>query len=166
MVKKNGTRTVTTKKMVKKRKMTPEQKAAAVERLRIAREKRLKENPPKYKNIAKNVLALDDDDTFSLKNVRQWIKTQKGLLAAARQDKSESKLSSIRGYIRHCEDYIRHGDWIDMRYGEYQEGIIKDKCLHMAYDDDGQPKRSVGCWYPDIACEWTQEMDNEKRRKG
>ena len=97
-----------------KRKMTPEQKAAAVERLRVAREKRLKENPPKYKNIAKNVLALDDDDTFSLKNVRQWIKTQKGLLAAARQDKSESKLSSIRGYIRHCEDYIRHGDWIDM----------------------------------------------------
>ena len=138
-----------------KRKMTPEQKAAAVERLRIAREKRLKENPPKYKNIAKNVLALDDDDTFSLKNVRQWIKTQKGLLAAARQDKSESKLSSIRGYIRHCEDYIR--------YGEYQEGIIKDKCLHMAYDDDGQPKRSVGCWYPDIACEWTQEMENDKR---
>ena len=149
-----------------KRKMTPEQKAAAVERLRIAREKRLKENPPKYKNIAKNVLALDDDDTFSLKNVRQWIKTQKGLLASARQEKSESKMSSIRGYIRHCEDYIRHGTWIDMRYGEYQEGIMKSRCLHMAYDDDGQPKRSVGVWYPDIACEWTQEMDNEKRRKG
>ncbi len=149
-----------------KRKMTPEQKAAAVERLRIAREKKLKENPPKYKNIAKNVLALDDDDTFSLKNVRQWIKTQKGLLASARQDKSESKISSIRGYIRHCEDYIRHGDWIDMRYGEYQEGTIKDRCIHMAYDDDGQPKRSVGVWYPDIACEWTREMDDEKRRKG
>ena len=32
-----------------KRKMTPEQKEAAVERLRIAREKRLKENPPQYK---------------------------------------------------------------------------------------------------------------------
>ena len=146
-----------------KRKMTPEQKAAAVERLRIAREKRLKENPPKYKNIAKNVIALDENDKFSLKNVRQWIKTQKGLLAAARQDKSESKLSSIRGYIRHCEDYIRHGDWIDMRYGEYQEGIVKDRCLHMAYDDDGQPKRSVGVWYPDIACEWTQELANGKR---
>ena len=134
-----------------KRKMTPEQKEAAVERLRIAREKRLKENPPQYKNIAKSVLALGDDDKFSLKNVRKWVKTQKGLLASAKQEKSESKMSSIRGYIRHCEDYIRHGDWIDMRY------------LHMAYDDDGQPKRSVGVWYPDIACEWTQELANGKR---
>ena len=163
MAKKNIARTTTTKKILKRKPMTPEQKAAAVERLRVAREKRLKENPPQYKNIAKNVIALDENDKFSLKNVRQWIKTQKGLLASARQEKSESKISSIRGYIRHCEDYIRHGDWIDMRYGEYQEGIIKDKCLHMAYDDDGQPKRSVGCWYPDIACEWTQEMENEKR---
>ena len=148
-----------------KRKMTPEQREAAVERLRIAREKRLKENPPKYKNIAKSVLALDDDDTFSLKNVRQWIKTQKGLLASAKQEKSESKMSSIRGYIRHCEDYIRHGDWIDMRYGEHQEGIIKNKCTLMAHGDDGLPKRSVGVWYPDIACEWTQEMDNDQRKK-
>ena len=146
-----------------KRKMTPEQKEAAVERLRIAREKRLKENPPKYKNIAKSVLALGDDDKFSLKNVRKWVKTQKGLLASAKQEKSESKMSSIRGYIRHCEDYIRHGDWIDMRYGEYQEGVIKSRCLHMAYDNDGQPKRSIGVWYPDIACEWTQELANGKR---
>ena len=76
---------------------------------------------------------------------------------------SESKMSSIRGYIRHCEDYIRHGDWIDMRYGEYQEGVIKSRCLHMAYDNDGQPKRSIGVWYPDIACEWTQELANGKR---
>ena len=146
-----------------KRKMTPEQKEAAVERLRNAREKRLKENPPQYKNIAKSVLALGDDDKFSLKNVRKWVKTQKGLLTSAKQEKSESKMSSIRGYIRHCEDYIRHGDWIDMRYGEYQEGVIMSRCLHMAYDNDGQPKRSIGVWYPDIACEWTQELANGKR---
>ena len=69
-----------------KRKMTPEQKAAAVERLRIAREKRLKENPPQYKNVHQTVKSLPDDDKFSLKNVRQWIKTQKGLLASARQE--------------------------------------------------------------------------------
>ena len=24
-------------------------------------------------------------------------------------------------YIRHCEWYLKHGDWIDDRYGEYQE---------------------------------------------
>ena len=31
--------------------MTPEQKSAAAERLKLAREKRLKENPPEYKSI-------------------------------------------------------------------------------------------------------------------
>ena len=149
-----------------RKKLTQEQKEARVKILAKAREKRFKENPPQYKNVHQTVKSLPDDDKFSLKNVRQWIKTQKGLLASARQEKSESKMSSIRGYIRHCEDYIRHGTWIDMRYGEYQEGIMKSRCLHMAYDDDGQPKRSVGVWYPDIACEWTQEMDDEKRRKG
>ncbi len=170
MVKETRRTRTTQKKMVRKRKpMSPEQKAAAVERLRIAREKRLKENPPQYKNIAKSVLELDDDDTFSLKNVRKWIKTQRGLLTSAKNEVrnkmkgAESKVSSIQGYIRHCEGYIRDGLWIDMRYGEHQEGIIKTKCTHMAYDDNGMPKRSVGVWYPDIGGEWTQEMENEKR---
>ena len=70
------------KKKVRKRRkpMSEEQRAAAAERLAIAREKRLRENPPKYKNVHPSVLAKPDDDTFSLKNVRQWIKTQKELL--------------------------------------------------------------------------------------
>ena len=50
------------KKIRKPRKpMTAEQKAAAAERLRIAREKRMKENPPQYKNIHPDVLALDPE---------------------------------------------------------------------------------------------------------
>ena len=44
-----------------RRKMTPEQKEAAVERLRLAREKRLRENPPKYTNIHPSVLQLPDE---------------------------------------------------------------------------------------------------------
>ena len=65
------------KKVRRKRKpMSEEQRAAAAERLAIAREKRFEKNPPKYKNIHPSVLAKPDDDTFSLKNVRQWIKTQ------------------------------------------------------------------------------------------
>ena len=70
------------KKKVRKRRkpMSDEQRAAAAERLAVAREKRFAKNPPKYKNVHPSVLAKPDEDTFSLKNVRQWIKTQKELL--------------------------------------------------------------------------------------
>ena len=64
---------------MKKRKMTEEQKIAAAERLREAREKRLRENPPKYANIHPEVLAKPDDHPLSRKNVVSWIKTQKSL---------------------------------------------------------------------------------------
>ena len=67
-----------------RRRMTEEQKIAASERLRVAREKRLKENPPKYANIHPTVLEKGDDHPFSRKKVVQWIKTQKSLLSAER----------------------------------------------------------------------------------
>ena len=110
-----------------RRRMTEEQKIAASERLRVAREKRLKENPPKYANIHPTVLEKGDDHPFSRKKVVQWIKTQKSLLASERHNLrrkvkgAESKVADHTAYIRHCEWYLRHGDWIDDRYGEYQE---------------------------------------------
>jgi len=114
-----------------RRKMTEEQKAAAAERLRIAREKRLRENPPKYANIHSSVLEKSDDHPLSRKNVVQWIKTQKSLLASERGNVrrkvkgAESKVADHTAYIRHCEWYLRNGDWIDDRYGEYQEKKTK-----------------------------------------
>ena len=111
--------------------MTEEQKIAASERLRVAREKRLKENPPKYANIHPTVLEKGDDHPFSRKKVVQWIKTQKSLLASERGNVrrkvkgAESKVADHTAYIRHCEWYLRHGDWIDDRYGEYQEKKTK-----------------------------------------
>ena len=44
--------------MTKKRKMTEEQKIAAAERLREAREKRLRENPPKYAHIHLSLIHI------------------------------------------------------------------------------------------------------------
>ena len=41
-----------------RRKMTEEQKKAASERLAKAREKRLRENPPKYSNVHPSVCLL------------------------------------------------------------------------------------------------------------
>ena len=114
-----------------RRRMTEEQKIAAAERLRVAREKRLRENPPKYANIHPSVLEKGDDHPFSRKKVVQWIKTQKSLLASERGNVrrkvkgAESKVADHTAYIRHCEWYLRNGDWIDDRYGEYQEKKTK-----------------------------------------
>ena len=111
--------------------MTEEQKIAASERLRVAREKRLRENPPKYANVHPSVLEKGDDHPFSRKKVVQWIKTQKSLLASERGNVrrkvkgAESKVADHTAYIRHCEWYLRNGDWIDDRYGEYQEKKTK-----------------------------------------
>ena len=114
-----------------RRKMTEEQKKAASERLAKAREKRLRENPPKYSNIHPSVLALPDEHPFSRVSVTKYIKTQKeqlpSLRAAIRQKVKGAiaEEASTRGYIRHCETYLRNGDWCDDFYGEYQEKRVK-----------------------------------------
>jgi len=64
--------------------MSEKNRIQAAERLREAREKRLRENPPKYTNIHPSVRELPDDHPLSRKRVTSWIKTQKGLLSAAR----------------------------------------------------------------------------------
>ena len=124
------------KKVRRKRKpMTEEQRVAAAERLAIAREERFKKNPPKYKNVHPSVLAKPEDHTFSLKNVRQWIKTQKGLLQKYKSDVRTNvkgaiaKVASTEGYIRHCETYLNSGCWIDNFCGEYQETKVKWKTI-------------------------------------
>ena len=54
-----------------RRKMSPEQREAAIARLAKAREKRLAKKPPEYKNFHPSVVALPDDHPVSLKKVRQ-----------------------------------------------------------------------------------------------
>ena len=124
----------TVKKFKKPRKpMSVEQRIAATERLAKAREKRLRENPPQYKNIAKEVINLPDDHILCLKNIRKWIKTQKELLTVERKavrvniKGAISRAASIEGYIRNCEYYLKHGDWCDDFYGEYQEKRVRWK---------------------------------------
>lgn len=158
------------KKIRKPRKpMTPEQKAAAVERLAKAREKRLRENPPEYKNIHPTVVALPDDHELSMKNIKQWIKTQKELASverrAMRLDKkrTRSKLAQHEGYIRSLNNYLSSGVYSDMFYGEFQEKRMGMVCHTNAYYPNGMPKRTVGIFYTDLGCEWTQEMDKEYR---
>ena len=153
--------------MKKKRKISEEHKEKL--RARLA-EMRAKKKPAEYKNIAKSVLALPDDDTYSFKNVKEWIKENKLQVSAlGQQARNTSALpkerqaastlaDSKKAYIRYCEFYLKTGDWIGLFSGASEEHKVVPKVIAMAYNPDGTPKRTVGFWYPDIETVWTKEM--------
>ena len=158
------------KKPRKKRKpMTAEQRAAAAERLALAREKKLKENPPKTLSIHSSIRDLPESDPLHPKKVRQWIKTQKDLRASYRREVRANtkgalaRLYSCDGYIKNMERYLRNGEWVDMFFGEHQNNKIKFRVSKkgIAYYSDGTPKRTIGYFYEDLGYEWTKEMAKE-----
>ena len=155
-------------KIKKTRKISEEHKEKLRERLA---KMRAKKKPAEYKNIAKSVLALPDDDTYSFKNVKERIKENKLQVSAlGQQARSRSGLpkdkqtalnlaDSKKAYIRYCEFYLRTGDWIGLFSGANEEHKVVPRCVAMAYYSDGTPKRNVGVWYPDIKKVWTKDMD-------
>ena len=152
------------KKVRKKRKpMSEEQKAAAVERLAKARAARQAANPPQYKNVHPSVLERDEDDPLAFNKVREWIKYQKELLSAAKasvrrgEKGAEAKAASIQGYLTNMEAYLRGGDWVDSYYGQNREMRMGMKCIAMAYYPDGTPKRTKGVFYADLGHVWGEE---------
>lgn len=157
------------KKRKPRKPMTEEQKKAAAERLEKAREKR-KENNPDYgmSNIHYSLRDLPKEHSAHPDKVKQWIKTQKDLLKTEKQSVRQNvkgaiaKAANIEGYIRNMQKYLTHGDWVDCFYGEYQQNKVTRRCVAMAYDKDGNPKRDVGVWYPDIGV-YTQEMFDEDK---
>ena len=158
-------------KIKKTRKLSEEHKEKL--RTRLAK-MRAKKKPAEYKNIAKSVLALPDDDTYSFKNIREWIKENKlqgsALGQQARSTSTESKekrkasnlADSKKAYIRYCEHYLKHGDWIGIFSGASEEHKVVPRCVAMAYYPDGTPKRSVGVFYPDINAIWSKGMDKSE----
>ncbi len=158
------------KKRKPRKPMSDEQKAAAAARLEKARAARAEKNPDYGKSgIHESLHNLPDEHYISPKKVKQWIKTQKDLMsserAAVRQNVKGAlaRLADHEGYIRHMQRYLRDGDWIDNFYGEHQEKKMGWRCVAMAYYDDGTPKRTVGTYYPDMGCIYTQEMYNEEK---
>ena len=161
------------RKKVKPIRKTKTLTAAQKEAQRIRLEKmRAKKKPPEYKNVSKYVLSLDDEEPYSLKNVKAWIKHNKEtismLQARARnrdispKDKQHalSMADNKKAYIRYIEHYIKTGDWIGIFSGKDETNKVVPKCVAMAYYDDGTPKRSVGVFYPDIKAVWTQQMES------
>lgn len=149
--------------------MNENQKQAAADRLAKAREERYKKNPPKYSQFSKHVVALPDEDEFSLKNVREWIKEAR----AHKQAEHRSHVSGMKGalarritwesYISQLESYLRTGDYCSKFAGGNMEKKVKRQCVSMAYYPNGKPKREFGVWYPDFRCKWTPELENEER---
>ena len=156
-------------KMRKTKTLTAAQKEA--QRIRLEK-MRAKKKAPEYKNVSKYVLSLDDEEPYSLKNVKEWIKHNKEMVsmlqARARnrelsvKDKQHalSMADNKKAYIRYIEHYIKTGDWIGMFSGKDETNKVTPKCIAMAYYPDGTPKRSVGVFYPDIRAVWTKEMDS------
>ena len=144
--------------------MTAEQKAAAAERLALAREKRAKANPPKYTNIHPSVVARPEDDAMSMKNVQRWIKTQKELLSVAKSDIRRKvkgaeiyRVASHEGYIRNLQRYLRDGDYC-MIFGvnTNKTKYSGELSLWRTTRRFTKEKRRAH-WYPDIGCVWTRK---------
>ena len=151
------------------RNISEEQREALRQRMVEMRKKR---KPAEYKNIHPTVLAKPEIDKLSMKNVKAWIKEAKEDAAAhaknARgrgitpqvQQKEMALSESKKGYIRDMEHYLRTGDWISSFMGAKENELTQWKCIAMAYNPDGTPKRSIGVWYPDIRMTWTKAMED------
>ena len=155
-------------KVKRTRKISEEQREALRERMKEMRKKR---KPAEYKNINERVLALPDDDNYSFKSVKEWIRHNKEMITALGKSArgryvgekerkiAESQAASRKAYIRYCEFYLKSGDWIGMFSGQDEEHKVVPRCVAMAYYPDGTPKRSVGVFYPDIDMVWSKGMD-------
>ena len=158
-------------KVRKKRKpMTEDQRVAAAARLEKAREKRKEKNPDYGQSALPPALRdLPEEHPKHPNKVKEWIKTQKELARSERGNVRQkikgaaAQLAIHEGYIKHMQKYLRDGDWVDNFYGEHQQNKIRWRCVALAYNDDGTPKRNVGVFYPDMGCEYTQEMFNEEK---
>ena len=158
----------TIKPVKKKRKLSEEAKEKLRNRLA---EMRAKKKPAEYKNISKRVLDLPDDDKYSFKNVKEWIKESKDKVAELskiarsirsaplEKQKAAAEVDHKKAYIRYCEYYLKTGDWISMFSGANESQKVVPRCVAMAYHPDGRPKRSIGIFYPDINAIWTQNME-------
>jgi len=146
--------------------MTEEQKAAAVERLAKAREVRLKKNPPKLKHVHPDVLAKPDDDWLSYNKVKGWIKYNKDMIPSLKQEiranqkGAIAKLESVKGYIRQMETYLKHGVWLSNFAGEDQNRKVVWECVVPAYDKEGNIKRQNGVYYKDLGFVWGEQSDD------
>ena len=150
-----------------RKKLSEERKQELRDQLTEARSKK---KTAEYKNVYPSVLTKPDDDPLSLKSIKKSIKHNKEKAAAfltnSRRRGTTPKQSiadkinadGAKAYIRMMEHYLRTGDWISDFMGDDEEKKTQWKCIAMAYNPDGTPKRTKGVFYPDINTVWTSEQ--------
>ena len=113
--------------------------------------------PPKYKNIHEDVKVLPDDNTLSVKNVKECEKHNKERVKELkykirRMDKGKEKTLFEREvenrsvYLANIVRYFDTSVWLDLFYGKDQEHKTKWKTSAYAYDDEGFIKSSQGSY--------------------
>jgi len=171
--------------MAKKKTVIPRKKIAPVKKKRElteeARQKmrdrlaamRAKKKPADYKNIAKSVLNLPDDDKYSFKNVKEWIKHSKDLVSeynktarsrattSQESQKASNAADHKKVYIRELENYLKTGDYISYFSGKDENQKVIPMCIAQSFYPDGRAKRDCGVYYPDINTVWTRDMDED-----
>ena len=114
---------------------------------------RAAKKPPAYKNIHEDVKALPDDNTLSVKNVKEWEKHNKERVKELkykirRMDKGkdrtllERELGNREVYLMNIARYFDTSVWLDLFYGKDQEHKSKWRTIAYAYDNEGYIKTS------------------------
>ena len=112
---------------------------------------RAAKKPPKYKNIHPDVKDLPDDDTLSVKNVKEWEQHNKDRVKALRykirrmekgKEKSllERELQNRVVYLMNIATYFDTSTWLDLFYGKDQEHKTQWSIIAHAYDKEGYIK--------------------------
>jgi selenocysteine-specific translation elongation factor len=167
------------KTVIERKKLTPVKKKRklseeAKEKLRIRlAAMRAKKKPADYKNVAQSVLNLPDDDKYSFKSVKEWIKHSKDLVleynkvARSRASSSQAAQKASNSadhkkvYIRELENYLKTGDYISYFSGKDENQKVIPMCIAQSFYEDGRAKRDCGVYYPDINAVWTRDMDED-----
>ena len=114
---------------------------------------RAAKKPAAYKNIHPDVKNLPDDNTLSLKNVKEWQKHNKERVSdlkykIRRMDKGKDKILLEREvenrtvYLANILRYFDTSTWLDLFYGKDQEHTVRYRALTYAYDEEGYIKTS------------------------
>ena len=115
---------------------------------------RAAKKPPAYKNIHEDVKNLPDDNTLSVKNVKEWEKHNKERVKELkykirRMEKGKEKTLLEREvenrtvYIMNLARYFDTSGWLDLFYGKDQEHKAHYRTLAYAYDKDGYIKTNA-----------------------
>ena len=115
---------------------------------------RAAKKPPAYKNIHEDVKNLSDDNTLSVKNVKEWEKHNKERVKELkykirRIDKGKEKtllereLGNREVYIMNIVRYFDTSVWLDLFYGKDQEHKTQWRTIAYAYDDEGYIKTNA-----------------------